>query len=374
MARASQQSDVSLTKVAREAGVSLGTVSRVMSGHKSVNAELRRRVLMAGRRLGYVPKHRRLCLGVVTGRYSPALPVGYVSVMTALLSQMAAARGAMVELIDVEELEAVYERHVDAVIGVVFDERIARLREVPNLPIVTINQPMVEHRVHSIYTDHFGQGVAAAEHLVQYGHERIGLLSIERGVWGTDERVRGYQHVLERSGIAIDPTLVRYTSEQAVYDILRRWRRQGVTAILNFSEDTALEALHILTNVLQLRIGQDISTITLEDLPIYQYVTPPQTAIRQPLEAMAEYAVDRCVQLTCGDPRRMDEPAGDGSEKAARAGGAAVSDAASEAAAPEVTDKCFHGELIERDSVADLRAVGAAGGGAGAAQPATTRL
>ena len=165
--------DISQVDVAREAEVSLGTVSRVMSDNRTVDAALRRRVLLAARKLGYVPKMQRLSLGVVTGRYSPALPVGYVSVVSSLLSQFAAARGAMVELIDVDNLEMVYERHVDAVLGVVFDHRLAELRDVPNLPMLTINEPMVSYGIHSIYTDHFGQGYAATDHLLRRGHRRL---------------------------------------------------------------------------------------------------------------------------------------------------------------------------------------------------------
>jgi LacI family transcriptional regulator len=323
-----RNSEISQVDVARHAQVSLGTVSRVMSGQATVDPQLRRRVLSAARNIGYVPKMQRLCLGVVTGRYSPGLPVGYVSVVSSLISQFAAAQGTMVELIDIDELDSVYERHVDAVIGVVFDDRLGALREVPKLPIITINQPMVSYGIDSIYTDHFGQGVAAAEHLIRHGHQRIGMLAIEPNVWGTDERVRGYRHALQRNGLTFEPEFVRYTKQEPVYDAIGRWRRRGVTGILNFSEDTALEVLHILSNVLGLTIGGEVSTVTLEDLPIYRYVTPPQTVIRQPLTAITEYAVDvalRKIQQT----RQGEEE-------------------------NRVIDCCFEGELIERDSVADL--------------------
>jgi DNA-binding LacI/PurR family transcriptional regulator len=90
-----------------------------------------------------------------------------------------------------------------------------------------------------------------------------------------------------------------------------------------------MAVIHILSNVLGLCVGRDISTITLEDLPVYNYFTPPQTVIRQPLERLAELAVENIARTT--------EDAQDG--KLSR----------------EIMDVCLHGELVARDSVADLR-------------------
>ena len=156
---------------------------------------------------------------------------------------------------------------------------------------------MTDKGIHSICTDHFDQSVIATEHLLEHGHQRIGLLVIQKDEWGAKQRIEGYTQTLKKAGITIEPTLIAATSEQPVYDTLNRWQRQGVTALLNFSEDCSLEVLHILSNVLNLKIGEDISTISLEDLPIYQYLSPPQTTIRQPLEQLAKLAVEQMLGL-----------------------------------------------------------------------------
>lgn len=323
-----QNSAASLVEVARAANVSVGTASRVMNGTANVNDDLRRRVIVAGRKLGFVPKLRRRHLAVIAGRQSPALPVGYVSVMSSLISRIALSRQLGVELLDVEELDDIGSCHIDAALGVVFDDRILQLKDYPNLPLVTINHPMTGQGIHSLYTDHHWQGRTATQHLVEKGHERIGFLAIEPEEWGARQRHAGYRAALEAAGIEYDPALVRYSIDEPVYEVLRQWRRLGITAILNFSEDAALETLHLLSNVFDLRIGEDISTITLEDLPIYQYLTPPQTVIRQPLSELAEQAVDAVLRLAQrGEPDAPSEP----------------------------IDICLGSELIERESVADLR-------------------
>ncbi|MGB7159573.1 MAG: substrate-binding domain-containing protein [Tepidisphaeraceae bacterium] len=210
-------------------------------------------MLVASRSLRFVPRVPHRCIGVITGRFSPALPIGYVSVMTSLISRHLAARQYAVELIDIENLDLAYQAHIEGVIGIVFDKRIVELREIPNLPLLTVNNPMTEHGVHSIRADHYQQAVLATEHLLRFGHRRIGLLQIQRDEWGSRERLRGYRDALNAAGVSEDPTSVQYTIEQPVYDVLTRWVRRGMTGVLNFSEDTSLEVLHFLSNILKLR-------------------------------------------------------------------------------------------------------------------------
>lgn len=322
--------DISITDVAERARVSVGTVSRVFNQHPSVAADLRRRVLLASRALRFVPKIPHRCIGVVTGRMSPGLPIGYVSVMTSLISRFLAAHRYAIELIDIENLEIAYQAHIEGVIGIVFDDRITRLQEIPNLPLLTINNPMTGQGVHSVRADHAQQAQLATDYLLKHGHRKIGLLQIESGEWGSRERLRGYREALAAAAVEEDPGCVQYSIEQPVYDILTRWVRRGVTAILNFSEDASLEVLHFLSNILKLRIGRDISTISLEDLPIYQYFTPPQTTVRQPLEDLARLAVERMLNL-CEQGRAGHD-------------------------ARELVDVSLASELIERDSVVDLSA------------------
>lgn len=318
-----KKSDISVTDIAHQANVSLGTVSRVMNQVPGVKPEMQKRVLHASRQLGFIPRLERACMAILTGRHSPALPVGYVSCMTTLLWRELASRGYAVEMIDENHTQNVLQSHVHGVIGIVFDQAMLELQDIPNLPLLTINNPMTDQGIHSICTDHFDQSVIATKHLIEHGHQRIGLLVIQKDEWGAKQRINGYTQTLEKAGIKIEPNLIAATSEQPVYDTLNRWHRQGITALLNFSEDCSLEVLHILSNVLNLKIGEDISTISLEDLPIYQYLSPPQTTIKQPLEKLAKLAVEHILKQ-CDTPSNP------------------------------LIDITLHSNLVPRDSVAKL--------------------
>ena len=316
-----------ITDAARKAGVSVGTVSRVMNGETNVSPELRRHVLTEARRIGFVPKLAHSRLAVLTGRHNPALPVGYTNIMTSLVERFASRRRMGVEVLDLENLDLLYDCRIEAVIGVVFDDRIEELLTIPNLPVVTINHPMSEKGIHSIYTDHYEQGLLATQYLLERGHKKIAFLADLPEEWGARERRRGYEQALKEAGVAFDESRMKFSSVEPLYDILRRWVRDEVTAILNLGEDVGAETLHVLQNVLNLKIGRDISTVTLEDLPFYQYTTPPQTVIRQPLEELACQAVDNAIELA-----------------------AAIRDGVSK----PILNLRLHGKLVERDSVVNL--------------------
>jgi LacI family transcriptional regulator len=317
--------EVSITDVARSARVSVGTVSRVINQHPKVDPTLRRRVQIASRQLGFVPKLQHHCVALVTGRQNPSLPVGYVSVITSLISQYLAAARYAVELIDIENLDLLYEANTQAAIGVVSDERLIGALKIPKLPIITINRPLLEHGIHSLRADHYRQGLIATEHFIKRGHRQIGFLAVDLSRWGASERLRGYQDAMKQAGLEVDPSWIQPTLLNQPYDTLGRWTSHGVTGILNFSEDASLEVLHILSNILNRKIGQDISVISVEDLPIYQYFAPPQTTIIQPLSELARLAVETVLKLCNEDqPNR------------------------------KVIDICLPTQLVERDSVATI--------------------
>lgn len=279
------------------AEVSLGTVSRVVNRYADVNPQLRKRVLLASRRLGFVPKTQHKCIAAVVGRISPFSPVGYVTTMVALITKYLSAHQYKLELIDVNDIDYAYEPHVDAVLGIVFHEELLSLVDIPNLPIMTFNSPMVSHGVHSVCFDHYQQGMLATEYLIKMGHRKIAFLENEKTNWGSMQRLAAYKDALRANGLTVNPELIRYSMDEPLYDILAYIQRRGVTSILNFSEDSCLEALHILTNILGVSVPDDISVITAETLPVFQYLTPPQTVIKQPFEELARVAVDKIVEL-----------------------------------------------------------------------------
>ena len=326
-------SAATVTQVAEMASVSLGTVSRVMNGKQSVGSEIRRKVLTAARSIGFVPKTSTRRLGLLVGECDEIkVSAGYESVLTMLIEQCAHVKGLAVESFDAHHMERAFDCSMMAVVAVIFNDALAQLKDVPQLPLITLNHPMLKDGIHSVYSDHNEQGQMAARHLIECGHERIAFLGKGPNEWGTIQRINGYRAAMTAAGFESLPELLKFSDAEPLYDIINRWLKSGITAIINFSDLAVGETLHILTNVLGARGGRDISTVTLEDVPLYQYFSPPQTVIRQPLLEMARTAVDLAIDLASGvvSPKKP-------------------------------LDICFHGELIVRESVKNLKTQRAAG-------------
>src|SRR5207244_2705356 len=98
------------------------------------------------------PRVQHRAIGVVVD-FNPALPFGSSSAMVAMMMQQLAKHDYAMELIELEDLQLAFEAHVEGVIGLIFDERIAGLRKIPNLPILSINQPMIDKGIHSVCSD-----------------------------------------------------------------------------------------------------------------------------------------------------------------------------------------------------------------------------
>lgn len=287
----------SVIDVARHASVSPGTVSRVMNGYLDVDPEIRRHVLISSRKIGFTPRRQHHCIALIVDPPPATAPAGYTATLIAQLTRQLGEQHFSLELITVDEIELAYEAHVRGAIGIVFDRRISRLLEIPNLPILTVNMPMTELGIHSIRTDHFQQGELATAHLLAHGHHQIAFLECSESNWGSQQRLAGYRNQLERAGVECDPHLVQYTAHLPLYEALSRWVKNGVTALVNFSEANGLEAIHILTNIFRLNIPRDISVVTMEDQRVFEYLSPPQTVVRQPMVELARIAGEQMLRL-----------------------------------------------------------------------------
>lgn len=292
-----EPSKISVVDVAREAGVSPGTVSRVMTHKADVDPEIARRVFLASRRIGFVPKISHQCVAVVASPQSPLVPMGYTNSMIAALTQHLSEHQYTLELVELNELELTERAHVRGVIALVCDSRIMPLLDIPNLPVLSVNERMTERGFHSVCTDHFQQGELATTHLLEHGHRRIAFLESSSHGWGSRQRRAGYESALKKTGLTPDPALIQYVLGTPLYDTLAQLRKKEATALVNFSEHAGLDAIHILTNILRVSIPKDISVVTMENLPVFQYLSPAHTVVRQPLDDLAKVVAEQMIEL-----------------------------------------------------------------------------
>ena len=291
--------------LARIAGVSPGTVSRVLNNRDKVKAETRERVLQAATALNLKPqvsvRVRQVAI-LSEPAFSDRIE-GYAATLTAHLSFAFSRRniGVVLPSDPVGQLPGLY---LDGLIAVTFDRPLqALLAELESrMPIVYMDKFDVAPAEYAVCSDHFNSGYLAAQHFIARGKRRLGFLGVNLAPF--IERLKGYRRALADAGLPSDDrTLLLTGPEISSQSAVTRIVRAGADSIyVPGTSFQAMECLHILTYVMGLKVPHDISLVGGENEGISALQNPPLTTIEEPLREMAEAAASMFDQLTSGRP------------------------------------------------------------------------
>jgi LacI family transcriptional regulator, xylobiose transport system transcriptional regulator len=285
-----------LAEIARAAGVSAPTVSKVLNGRGDVAPATRSKVEELLRRHGY--QRRR-------GTVQPAPLIDLVFHELESAWAMEVIRGVENVARD-EGLSLVLARRPTGVILVLSGldpAQRAQLisRDIPFVVLDPAGDPGED--VPAIGATNWQGGVAATRHLLELGHRRIGVIGGPTGMMCSRARIDGYRAALETAGVGYDPSLVRPGTfhHEAGYaaglELLRMPDRP--TAVFTGNDLQAL-GLYEAARELGLRIPHDLSVVGFDDLPLARWISPPLTTVRQPLTEMAEAAARLVLDLSRG--------------------------------------------------------------------------
>ncbi|MER5177345.1 substrate-binding domain-containing protein [Streptomyces sp. NPDC002896] len=308
-----------LAVVAREAGVSVPTASKVVNGREDVAPETRRRVTEALERLGYVRRPRldatrtpglvdlvvhslesSWSAAVLHGVEEAAHDAGLEVVVSAGLNRTwggrpergwldkLTARGSSGVLFNLAELTpsqyAWLEQH-----------------RIPFVMIDPAHEP--PPGVVSVGAANHQGGARATEHLLSLGHERIAVIGGYQRKLCSSARVAGYRSALAAAGVRHRPEYLRYGDFDEVVAQRRMLELLDLpeppTAVFVCSDKMALGAYEAVA-LRGLRVPDDISVVGFDDLPEARWATPALTTVRQPLSEMAATAVRHLVGLMVG--------------------------------------------------------------------------
>lgn len=313
MSKVSRRSRGSITieDVARAAGVSAMTVSRVINGGKNVRESTRASVLEAVERLNYSPNSAARSLAA-----GEAMHVGllYANPSAAYLSQfligaLNAARRAGCHLV----IESVESENADEqaevtrlfatseVEGVILppplSESFPILSELDaiGIPVVTVARGAADPESLNVRMDDFAAAAEMTRHLLELGHRKIGFIKGHINHIASHDRHRGFIAALEEYGL--DPTKApveqgyfTYRSGLVAAERLLT-RAEGLTAIFASNDDMASAAISV-AHRRGLNVPGDISIVGYDDTALATSVWPELTTVRQPISAMAEAAVE----------------------------------------------------------------------------------
>ena len=309
---------VTLKEVAREAGVSISTVSRALNDQPFVRDEVRDRVLTASKALSYRPdvaaRSMRTgttgAVGLVVSDISNPLFAAIAKAADETLSPrgyaLMIANSSNDASHEAELMRAFQQRRLDGLIIAAADEGAAGLAEriADFQAAVLLDRDVPEAQADSVLSDHRTGLTDALQHLVDLGHERIALITGTASQRGSRVRIQTYFDACRRLKVACEPALCR--SEQMTVDD----GYQSVSEVLDLPEPpTAIIAgnnqlfagLFAAIRDRGLRIPEDLSIVACEETELTALHRPPLDVVRRDLAELGRAAAELLLE-------RIDEP------------------------------------------------------------------
>jgi len=300
--------------VARHAGVSIATVSRVVSNspHK-VNPETRERVLQTVKELDYRPnalaRSLQLKKTMTIGIIIPDISNHYYAEIVRGIQDVADQNGYNIILQNTERkadriVKSIYLLREKIVDGIIFSggiihgyEPLSALNELRDRVVV-----IGRHEVNfpAVVVDNIGGGALATQHLIDLKHTRIGFIGGPQNSTTGIDRLKGYKGTLAQNGCPFDDRLVRrgnLTAKggyQAAVRILREKDRP--TAIFAANDQMAFGTLFA-ARELGLRVPEDLAVVGFDNVPLSTYFFPSLTTVEIPMNSLGAAAMEMLMNL-----------------------------------------------------------------------------
>jgi DNA-binding LacI/PurR family transcriptional regulator len=319
--------EVSISDIARAAGVSHPTVSRALRDSPLISAEVRERIQRLAQEMGYTPNaiaqslqmRRSNTIGLVVPSMADPFfgdvvkgveEVAHAANLSVLLSASSNDPGHEMAVI-----ETLHRRRVDGILTGAsritsrFQHRLNHIK----VPTVLINS-----QAESLYTslywvsvdDHKGARLAV-EHLLALGHRKIGYLGLSSRPRSNQNRLEGYHQTLKAAGISEGRAVVLEAGTDASpekdltagHELLPQLLDTGVTAVFCYNDMVAVGLLHACRER-GIAVPEELSVVSYDNIPIAGYTAPPLTTINQPKARMGRIATKMLLDLLNARPVR----------------------------------------------------------------------
>ncbi len=308
-----------LEEVARLAGVSRSSVSRVINNHPHVRPETRERIRQAIRKSGYQPHavarslatNRTQIIGMVIPEAVTTLFTDpFFSILLRGTTEACNAHRYQLMLslfagsADQQEMyqNLLGNGYLDGVIvasASLDDPLISDLLR-DRVPCVSVGRHP-NRQVHSVDVDNLGGARMAVEHLIGLGHRRIATITGRLDTTHGQDRLEGYRQAMQAHGVPVEEGLIvegDFTESSGMVG-MQRLLPASPSAVFVASDMMAIGALKALRQAGR-QVPQDIALVSFDDIPIASAIEPALTTVRQPIERMGSMAVEVLLSLVEG--------------------------------------------------------------------------
>jgi len=309
-----------MQEVAKKAGVSKATVSRVLSGKGYTSEETKERVYKAIEETGYRPNllarnlatNKSQCIGLVV---TNTLYTG--SYFSELLSQAAKrleANGRQLILVDgkhsAEEEKAAIDFLLDLRCdAIIIYPRFLNVDEMDAIvekhkqPIMVMNRKLRKHHSHCICCDHHGASVMATKHLIDRGHRDIAFITGSMDSPTAIDRLAGYKAALTASGLPVRDALIAFgkwspaSGAEAADKLLSA--KLPFSGLVVSNDDMAIGAMKTLHGA-GLTVPGDVSIVGFDNIATAPFLQPALSSIKDPVSEMINEVIERLMSMLDG--------------------------------------------------------------------------
>ena len=311
--------------VAKAAGVSVSTVSRVINDSASVVPEKKEAVLKAMDELKYKPNtlaralvnNRSDCIGLLVGEiespfFGQLMAGVHRKVMEAGKHVIVTAGYHMPDL-ERSSIRFLQERRCDALIihskALPDDELIELFQQ--DTPVMIINRLIPGWEDHCVFLDNEYGAYLATRHLIQKGHKKIAYIGTNIEIEDGNHRVKGYSKALQEAGIDVDDRAIvkAFPDEEgghsAMSEVLQR--NLGVTAVFSYNDAMAAGAMLMMQDA-GLDIPEKVSIVGFDDIILARVLKPHLTTIRYPVNEMGALAAQLVLHRLDERYQKIEQP------------------------------------------------------------------
>lgn len=302
---------VTIKDVAREAGVSISTVSNALNNVDVLRPDTKQHILEVAQRLNYIPnlngRNLKSKYTNVIGLFITSIRGAYYGILADAVYQSCKRYGYELNIFVGEKSETIMSnilgKRIDG--AIILNEHIKE-KEVEMLlgeqiPAVFIDRELQGEKVTGIVFDSYHAGETAAEYLIGLGHRSFAYMCGVDNNFDNTQRFRGFRDTLNQSGFGLreDYVLRGEFEKEAAYRSVKQFLKSGnplPDALFAANDESAIGAIEAFLEE-GIRVPQQVSVMGCDDIEIARLVKPSVTTIRTSFEKQGSLAVERLISL-----------------------------------------------------------------------------
>lgn len=308
---------ITIKDVAREAGVSISTVSNALNGVDVLRPETKQHILEVAERLNYVPnlngRNLKSQYTNVIGLFVTSLRGEYYNILADAIYQQCKKHGYELNIFVSEKSETmmanILGKRIDGaiILNKYIGEREITLFSESQIPVIFMDRELAGERMASVVFDSYHEGELVAEYLIGLGHRTFAYMDGPDDNYDNIHRLKGFREGLRNKGITLEEEyIIRGEFEkETAYQSMRQFVDSGRTlpeAVFAANDVSAIGTIEALEDA-RIRVPQQVSVVGCDDIEIAHLVKPSVTTVKTSFEKQGALAADHLIALIRGEEK-----------------------------------------------------------------------